>query len=442
MKLDPARRRQILSLALPIIAGMTSQNILNLVDTAMVGALGPTALAGVGMASFLNFMAVAMIIGLSSAVQATAARRVGEGRLDEAGVPLNGGLLLSLAFGIPAALALWFLSEDLMAALVDDPQVVAQGAPYFQARAVVIAAVGMNFAFRGFWSATHNTKLYMRTLLIMHVTNVLLNYALIFGHFGFPPLGTLGAGLGTAVSIVLGTVIYFLLAARHASEAGFLARLPSPSQLRALLRLGLPASVQQFLFAAGFTALFWIIAKVGTNELAVANVLINITLVAILPGIGFGIAAATLAAQALGRGDPDDAYRWAWDVVRVGSVVFCALGGLMVFLPAPILAVFLREPPLIELGMWPLRLVGLGILVDGAGLVLMQALLGAGASAVVMRVAVITQWGVFLPIAYMLGPVWGHGLVAIWLAMMLYRGAQALIFAQIWRRRAWALIEV
>ena len=92
----PERTRQILSLSLPIIGGMTSQNVLNLVDTWMVGALGPAALAGVGFSSFLNFMAVAAITGLAAAVQATAARRYGEGKHDETAVPLNGGLILAL----------------------------------------------------------------------------------------------------------------------------------------------------------------------------------------------------------------------------------------------------------------------------------------------------------------------------------------------------------
>ena len=90
------RRREILALALPIIGGMTSQNILNLVDTAMVGRLGAEALAGVGMVSFLAFLSVAAVTGMSSAVQALAARRVGAGDSRNSAVSLNGGLLVAL----------------------------------------------------------------------------------------------------------------------------------------------------------------------------------------------------------------------------------------------------------------------------------------------------------------------------------------------------------
>ncbi len=441
--LPPIERRQrIYSLALPIIGGMTSQNVLNLVDTAMVGRLGAAALAAVGMASFLNFLAVAAVTGMSSAVQAQAARRHGEGAYDQTAVSLNGGLLISLVYGSVAALLLFFLGEAIFTALIDDPAVVAEGVPYWHARVFVIAMVGMNFAFRGYWSAIDQTRLYLRTLLIMHVTNIVLNYVLIFGHFGFPALGTFGAGLGTAISIALGTVIYFVLALRHTKGSGFLERLPSATQMRSLLRLGIPSAVQQVLFAGGFTALFWIIAQVGTAELAVANVLINVTLVVILPGIGFGIAAATLAGQALGRRDPEDAWRWGWDVVIIGGAVFASLGLVMVLFAGPLLGVFLVDDALVELGLWPLRLIGLGIVFDGAGLILMQALLGAGASAVVMRVSVGMQWLLFLPAAYLLGPVLGFGLFAIWLAMSAYRLLQAAIFAFHWQARAWADIKV
>ncbi len=441
-RVSTVRRREILALALPIIGGMTSQNILNLVDTAMVGRLGPAALAGVGIVSFVSFLSVAAVTGMSSAVQALAARRVGEGRTAETAVSLNGGLLIALAYGLPMSLMLWFLAEPIVSALLDDPETVREGVRYFEMRLLAIAAVGMNFSFRGYWSAINQTRLYMRTLVIMHAINIFLNYTLIFGHFGMPALGTQGAGLGTAISIICGTLIYFYLGHRHIHGAGFLERFPSVEQMRSLLRLGIPSSIQQILFAGGFTVLFWIIGQMGTRELAVANVLVNITLVVILPGMGFGIAAATLCAQALGRGRPDQAYAWAWDVCRVGGIGFVLMSAVMLLATDPVLAIFLTDPSLVELGHWPLKLVGLGIVIDGLGLILMQALLGVGASHVVMLVGIGMQWLVFLPLAYLLGPVLGLGLLEIWLATNLYRALQAAIFGLIWTRRRWQSIQV
>ncbi|TXH03081.1 MAG: MATE family efflux transporter [Nevskiaceae bacterium] len=436
------RSREVLKLALPIIGGMVSQNLLNLADAWMVGGLGPSALAATGLANFLNFVAVAGITGISPAVQAIAARRVGEGRLNETAVPLNGGLLLSLLIGVPLSAILILLAPRIFAALNHDPDVVRQGSDYLQWRLVAIAAIGMNFSFRGYWSAMKMTRLYMITLIDMHVLNVIFSYSLIHGLFGLPALGVKGAGIGTTLAIFIGTAIYFHLARKHACGHGFLERRPTGDEFRSLLKLGVPSAIQQLLFSGGFTVLFWIIGKVGTAELAVSNVLVTISLTAVLPGMGFGIAAATLCGQALGRGDAADAQRWAWDVYRVGMWLFVPLALVMLLLPGPVLTLFVRDTALVQIGRLPLQMVGINILLDALGLIMMQALLGVGASRLVMIVAVGLQWLIFLPAAYLLGPVFTMGLTAIWIAMGLYRLLQTAIFTAAWQRGGWRMIKV
>lgn len=437
-----ARSSRILVLALPIIGAMTSQNLMNLVDTAMVGTLGAPVLAGVGMASFVSFMSVAVVIGLATAVQTTAARRYGEGKFDETAVPLNGGLILALLLGLPITLVLFFAAPWLFNLLVSDADVVREGTPYLQARLLSVVAVGMNFAFRGYWNAVNLSRLYLYALLIMHAVNIVLNYGLIFGNLGLPEMGATGAGIGTSISTFFGTSLYFLMAYKLTRGAGFLHRMPDVSQLWRQLKLGLPISLQQFMFSAGMVVLFWIVAKVGTDELAVANVLINITLVAILPGIGLGLAAATLVGHALGRNDSADAHRWAWDVVRIGIYFFILLGLPMMLLPETVLGIFLHSEPLIDLGRLPLQVIAAGIVLDGVGLILMQSLLGAGATGQVMIISLVMQWILFLPVAWFMGTQWGMGLLAIWLAFIASRALQTGIFAWLWQRRAWAEIKV
>jgi putative MATE family efflux protein len=439
---DRSRAREVWRLSLPIIGGMTSQNLLNLVDAWMVGGLGPAALAGTGLANFLNFIAVAFITGFSPAVQAIAARRVGEGKIDEAAVPLNGGILLSLVIGVPLSVILIVAAPTIFAAMNGDPEVVKQGSQYLQWRLVATAAVGINFSFRGYWSAVKLANYYMYTLIGMHILNVIFSYSLIYGLFGLPAMGTAGAGLGTTLAIFVGTSAYFFLGGKAAKAQGFLHKRPTPAQFKSLLKLGLPSSVQQLLFSGGFTVLFWIVGKVGTAELAVANVLITITLTAILPGIGLGIAAATLSGQAIGRKEVEDAHRWAWDVFRVGLWIFVPLALGMVLFAEWDLRIFVRDEHLVQIGKLPLQLVGGMVFLDGLGLIMMQSLLGAGASGFVMAVATGLQWCLFLPIAYLLGPHFGLGLTAIWIAMGGYRLLQTLIFTSAWQKKRWVHIKV
>jgi len=436
------RYRHIWSIALPIIGGMMSQNILNLVDAAMVGHLGTAQLAAVGLASFINFVAAAAFMGLSAGVQAMVSRRMGEGRKQEAANPLNGALITILVIATPVSIALILSAETLLQWLNSDPEVVAFGSEYLQVRLAAIMFVGMNFCFRGYWSAIKRTGFYLRTLLIVHTLNILLNYVLIFGRWGMPELGVQGAGLGTAIAMMTGTLIYTYLALKHTRDFGFGLHLPKRETLATVIRISIPSSIQQLFFALGFTTLFWIVGQVGTQELAAANVLTNLTLVAILPCIAFGISSATLVGHALGEEKPQDAYRWAWDTVKIAMLVVFFIGLPMIFVPHAILSLFLHQPEALNVAVLPLRLVGLGIMIDAIGLVLMNSLQGAGATKTTLSVSLIMQWLIFLPLAYLAGPVAGWGLTAIWVIQFVYRAIQAAIYAWIWNKRQWTLIKL
>ncbi|MCO7225691.1 MATE family efflux transporter [Pleionea sp. CnH1-48] len=436
------RYKQILSLALPILGGMMSQNILNLVDAAMVGYLGTAQLAAVGIASFINFVAAALFMGMSAGVQAMVARRIGEGRQKDAANPLNGALVAILVTAIPLSIVLTLYAENIMAWLNDDPEVIRYGSEYLEVRLMAIFAVGMNFCYRGYWSAIKLTGFYMRTLLIMHSLNIVLNYLLIYGKFGFPELGVAGAGLGTALSMFGGTLVYTYLALRHTRDFGFGLHLPHKETLITVVRISIPSSIQQLFFAMGFTILFWIVGQVGTAELAAANVLTNITLVAILPCIAFGISAATLVGQALGRGEPDDAHQWGWDTTVIAMITVFIIGLPMIIVPEFLLGLFLHEATAINIAILPLRLVGIGIMLDAIGLVLMNALQGAGATKDTMKVSLIMQWLLFLPLAYTMGPMLGFGLTAIWTVQFVYRSIQAGIFAWLWNQKKWTDIKL
>ena len=440
--LDRQRFTRISVLALPIIGGMVSQNVLNLVDTAMVGFLGNAALAAVGIGGFALFMFQAIILGISTGVQATAARRKGEGRHDETALPLNAGLMIVACVAPLWSAVLWFAIPWLYPYLNSDPEVIAQGVPYLQIRALAIVFIGMNFSFRGYWNAVDLSRLYMSTIVTMHIANIVLNYILIFGKFGAPALGVTGAGLASALSTVIGTSVYFYLGLRHARAGGFLHGLPSRENIGSLVRLSIPNGVQHFFFAAGFTTLYWIIGRVGTVELAAANVIMNVMLVGILPGLGLGLAATTLVGQALGRGDTLDASRWGWDVTKVAAVTMGLIGVPMWLVPDWILAGFIHDPVTMDVARLPMRLVGITMVFEALGMIMMHALLGAGDTRRVMIVSVGMQWLLFLPLAYLVGPLLGFGLLGIWLLQGIYRLAQASVFTVFWWRQGWAGIHV
>ena len=186
----------------------------------------------------------------------------------------------------------------------------------------------------------------------------------------------------------------------------------------------------------------WIVSLVGTEQLAVTNVLINVSMLGILPCIGFGIAANTLVSQSLGRGEPENAYDWGWDVVKVAAAVSAVMGLFMIVFSNGLLGLFLHEESLIAMAQWLLIIIGAWLAVDAVGLVLMNALQGAGATARVLKVGFTLQWLIALPLAYLVGPFLGWGMFAVWMAHLGYRVIQALWFAYLWRRRDWQTLEL
>ncbi len=436
------RRASIWRIALPIMGGMMSQNILNLVDIGMVGRLGDKALAATGIGSFTNYLAIAFIIGLSSGVQALAARRLGEGRETETAVPLNGGLSLALMIGLPLCIVMVLATPWAFGFLTEDAEVAAIGIPYLEVRMLGMVAVGMNFSFRGYWSAIHMTGIYLRTILVMHACNIFLNWVLIFGNLGAPELGVYGAGLATTVSLYIGTALYLIFAWRHARDKGFLRRIPTRATLWQQLKISLPASLQQLFFSAGLVTLVWIVGRIGTAEVAAVNVLMTFHITAVLPAMGVALAATTLVGNALGRGDTEDAARWGWEAAALSLVYGVAVSVVLIPLAHPILSVFLTNPETRQLAYWPMILWASLIGLDTMAMVLMNALIGAGDTRRSMWISLVSQWLFFLPVAFLVGPVLGFGLLGVWLVNGVYRLLQSAAATHHWAARRWVGIEV
>ena len=440
--MEKERLQRILALSLPIIGGMVSQNLLNVVDTAMVGFLGDAALAAVGLGGFVVFASQALILGISTGVQTLAARKKGEGRPERSARILNSALVLVLLIAPPLSILLYWLVEPVYPFLNSDPAVIEQGVPYVQWRISAIVFVGMNFAFRGYWNAMDMSRIYMTTLIMMHAVNIFLNYVLIFGHFGAPALGVTGAGMASAISVAIGTIIYFILGMRHVVGDRFLKGIADRAEFRSLIKISIPAGIQQLFFAMGLVSMFWIIGKIGTSELAAANVLITVLLFAILPGIALGIGGTTLVSQAMGQKNVDDAHQWTWDVAKVTVALLTFLGLPMVLIPDLVSSIFLHDPATRELARWPMRIVGLSMPIEALGFAFMHGLIGAGDARRVMLVSIGTQWFLFLPLAYLCGPVLGFGLLSVWILQGGSRAMQTAIYWGSWQRRSWQHIKL
>lgn len=403
----------------------------------MVGALGSTALAAAGVAGYTAFVITAFILGISSAVQSTTAYFFGAKSAHQQDSTLNAGLILACLLCLPL-IALFYPFSGLILSYINyDGAVVELAEPYLDWRILALLAVGLNLVFRGYWNGVHHSKIYFKIIILIHLSNILISYTLIYGKLGLPAMGVEGAGLGTCLSLFLGTLVWLLYTLKQRGAVRFIRLKPDIGILKMLVNRALPNSLQQVLFASGYLVLFWIIGQINPLSVAVGHLLVNLSLLMVLPAVGLGMAATSLVGRSLGQQDDDAAQNWGADVAKVAVALLLLIALPLSLFAEPVLALFLIEPEGIELGLAPLRLTAIMMVIDASAIVLTQALLGAGASKMVMQVSVTLQWGFFLPLAFVFGVYLEFGLIAIWWLQLIYRCLNATGFIWLWQVRAW-----
>lgn len=415
---------------------MLSQSLLTLVDTAMVAALDdPSALAGVGLGGYASFLAVALVLGLSVGVQTVVARNIGAGDTHTAFRALNSGLAMA-AFGGLILSVICFIGAPLLHNFSDDPAVGVVAVEYFEYRSLSVAVIAINFTYRGYWTGVRKVSVFIRMALLSQFCNLLFSYGLIFGELGMPELGAAGSGLGTTIAVFVGMFGYTILTRLSNHGELLLRSMPSAEISREIFRLSLPNGIQQLLMATGMLLYFALLARISVETAAVGHAIINISLFIILPGNGLGMAATTLVSQALGREQPEDAYRWGWDTVKLTAILMAGLGMPLWLAPEFILHWFLPDE-LVATGTLPLRMTGLIAVFQSVGIVLSQSLLGAGKARQVMLISFGLQWCWGLPLAAFVGLYLGYGFIGVWCVSMVDRIISATLYSMIWRRRHW-----
>ncbi len=435
VKADP---RRLLRLALPIMVAFVSINIVGLVDTLMVAALGIEALAAVGLAQIVAASSSAVLVGVGAGVQAIVARRKGENSLQGVLVGLSAGIVLGLGVAVFIMLCVYPWVPAMLAALNGDGAVVALATPYLQWRLATCIVMAFSVAFGAFWNAIGKSSHYMLSVIAMNIFNVLFNYMFIFGHWGAPQLGVTGAAVATALATVLSAAINLLLYFHLTRQLPVRWVRPPAAALALTARLSLPAGFGGLQSAAAMSVVIWVVGLIGTREVGIVNVLFTVVATVVLPAMALGTAAGTLVGQSLGQRQPQLARQWGWYAIAFGTAI-TALLALPVFLyPRQLLALFVDEPLLLQLAVGPVRITAVAVLLMNASAILTQALYGAGESARVLTVTMAVQWLLIVPAILCCGLVFDSGLAVIWglftLGMSLLT---TILLLGIWHRGHW-----
>jgi Na+-driven multidrug efflux pump len=354
---DPARSRSLLLLAGPIIAGMGSQIVLNLVDTA--------------------------------------------------GAALDSGLVIAIVVGLPLGYGLAQAAPGLFTHLTDDPEVAVGAGGYLAIRLMGLGAVAANYCFRGFYNGIGRSMVYLASIVLIHATNILLNWVFIYGNLGTRPMGVRGAALASVLAAVFGVCFYSILTLVQSDIRArfrpFRFASITLERLRRLVWLAWPEGLRGVLVSLGFLVFLALHEAFGTREAAAGTILINVASAGFLLALGMGFACATMVGRHLGRGDPDEARRMVWQGARL------------------VLALFTPDVPVIEIATPALRLFALAAAFDALPVVLVFSLQGAGATRWVAGVQVMQQYVLLIPLALLLGFFFEMGVFGLWLGLLLSR---------------------
>ncbi|MEL4308707.1 MATE family efflux transporter [Joostella sp. CR20] len=419
-----------LKLSFPVILGMLGHTFVAFADNVMVGQLGPAELAAVSLGNSFIFIAMSLGIGFSTAITPLVAEADGAGDIESGRSSLKHGLFLSTIIGLILFVILLF-AKPLMY-LMDQPrEVVELALPYLDLVAFSLVPLIMFQALKQFSDGLSETKYPMYATIVANVVNILLNYLFIFGKFGFPELGIIGAAIGTLVSRFMMVVFLWVLFKKNsrikAYVTNFKWRVIEKKMIQKIVNLGLPSALQMFFEVAIFTSAVWLSGVLGTNPQAANQIALNLSSMTYMVGVGLSVAAMVRVGNQKGLNNFKELRRIAISVFVLTFIieVFFALFFIVFrhWLPTIYLdqndVVNLADNSEVILVASQLLLIAAFFQIsDGLQVTFLGALRGLQDVKIPTLVTFVAYWIIGFPISYFLGLKTSLGNMGIWIGLL------------------------
>lgn len=443
-----SRMRRLLAFSLPLMGGNLSSFATLIVDSVMCSHIsdGGLSLTALGFAVQLWFLLDIASEVVAVGTVAAVSRAHGAGDMDRVNRLVAQSAQLALLSGAAVGIIGAILSGPLLRGLGASTEVSEAGAGYLQMLMIGFPAAFLSGSLANTLRGLGNARAPFVCGLVANIVNVVLNYALIFGHLGMPEMGIVGSGLGTTISRFVGLGLMIILIRRGAVQ-GLVLRLRRTAMNRSdvgqILRVGLPAWLGSLAYFAAVTTLVWILARVDQTAVAAHGVGARLAALLQVPAVGMSTAACVLVGNSLGAGSPERARQF----LRLACLAIAAIMlviAVAIFVSAPwIAAVYdIRSGSLLEYTVGWLRLIALTLVPQGLMRLIEGLLLGAGAGRTLMKIRIIPVFLIQVPVAALLGFCTGLGPVGVWMgwpAAVLVQLSLAIIA---YRRGHWATTGV
>jgi putative MATE family efflux protein len=431
-------------LAIPMMLEMAMEAIFAVVDIAFVSRLGTDAVAAVGITEALITVLYALAIGLGMSVTAMISRRIGakdpEGAAQVTGQAIWVGAGIALVIGVAGAT----YAVELLQMMGASDGVIETGSGFtavlLGGSASIVYLFLLNAVFRGAGDA----PVALRSLTLANACNIALDPCLIFGIGPFPEMGVTGAAVATTIGRGIGVIylVWYLFAARGRIRFQFHHLKLVWSLVARMLRISFGGIAQFLIATSSWIVMMRVVALYGSAPVAAYTIALRLIEFALLPAWGLGNAAATLVGQNLGAGQPERAAQSAWRATLYNAVFMTVMGVIFVAMAPEIVSWFTSEPEVLKFGTSCLQIMGVGYPMYAVGMILIQALNGAGDTGTPSVLNFICFWLVQIPLAYYLSGTAGFGPNGVFMTIVISETLLTLFAVVVFRAGRWKLREV
>lgn len=434
----------LLKLAGPVILAEIGWMVMGIVDTIMVGPLGPAAIGSAGLGSGV-FTAIAIFgMGLMLGLDAYVSQAYGAGDEAECRRWLHSGVWLAAAMGPPIMGLTWIVYASLDAWGLH-PEIRVLVGPYL--RGLSFGALPLLFyaAFRRYLQGMHVVRPVMFALVTANVVNAIANWILIYGHLGAPALGVEGSAWATTIARTW--MAAFLLVAIQREHRKRVDRQPhvpwslDVGRIKRLIALGFPAASQVTLEVGVFAAATALAGKLDPVSSGSHQIALNIAALAFMVPLGLSSASAVRVGHAVGARDLSRAVLAGWVALVTGGAIMMVIGLALFLWPAALISVFTTDSRVIDIGVRLLAIAAAFQLFDGTQAVATGVLRGIGETRTPMIFNVIGHWLFGLPVGYSLCYWYGWGVLGLWIGLSVGLIFTALVLTAVWWNRTARLLE-
>lgn len=429
----------LFALTWPIFIEISLHMLMGNADTLMLSQYSDNSVAAVGVSNQILFFIIVMFGFVATGTSILVAQFLGAGLERKAAEISVISLAANLIFGILLSIAIFLLDEQILTLMGIPSELMEEASFYLK------IVGGLSFIQALIMTAGTILRSYgyakdaMYVTLGMNILNVAGNYLFIFGPYGFPVLGVEGVAYSTIVSRFIGLiVVLFILIRRIPYKLPFKDLFSLPSEhIKNLLKIGIPSAGEQLSYNASQIVITAFIAVIGTEAITTKVYTQNIMMFIFLFSVAISQSTQILISHMVGAGQYDAAYKRCISSLKLAIFISFVIASLFYLLSDQLYGIFTDNPDILTVGS---ILILLTILLEPGrsfNLVLISALRSAGDVRFPVYVGIVSMWGVAASLSYLLGIVWGLGLIGVWIAFILDEWLRGILMLKRWRSKIW-----